>query len=68
MRAPLMLAPSRQVWEKSTPRKSQPRWYKILGYSEVKGFTVLVARLVEKSDYAIPPQNSLTPQQSPVTL
>jgi hypothetical protein len=50
------------------PRKSQPRWYKILGYSEVKGFTVLVARLVEKSDYAIPPQNSLTPQQSPVTL
>ena len=49
-------------------RKGIPRWYKVLGYTEIKGFTTLTTRLIEKSDQAIQPQNSLRPQPSPVEL
>jgi hypothetical protein len=49
-------------------RKSQPRWYKILGFSEPQGFLVLTVRMLEKSDFAIPPQNALGPLPSQVAL
>jgi len=49
-------------------RKAQPRWYKVLGYTEIKGWTTLTTRLIEKSDQAIPPQDSLRPQPSSVAL
>lgn len=46
-------------------RKSPPRWYKVLGYSEPENFVVLTTRLIERSDYAIPPHGSLAPQPPP---
>lgn len=49
-------------------RKSQPRWYKILGVSEPDGWWVFVCRLIERSDMAIPPQSPLAPQPSRVEL
>jgi hypothetical protein len=44
-------------------RKSPPRWYKVLGFSEIANWTTMTTRLVEQSDMAIPPQPSvLAPQ------
>ena len=49
-------------------RRSPPRWYKVLGYSEPERWTVLTCRLMEKSDYAITPQTALAPHPSQVEL
>jgi hypothetical protein len=40
-------------------RKSPPRWYKVLGYSEPEGFLVMTCRMIERSDFAIPPQGDI---------
>jgi hypothetical protein len=49
-------------------RKNPPRWYKVLGWSEPVHFIVLTTRLIEKSDFALPPQNSFAPQPSRIEL
>lgn len=51
-------------------RKSQPRWYKVLGWSETDDYITMPVRMVEKSDQALPPldSNSLVAKPSPVTL
>lgn len=49
-------------------RKSPPRWYKVLGWSETDDFITMPVRLMERSDFAIPPQGSLAPRPSPVEL
>jgi hypothetical protein len=50
-------------------RKSPPRWYKVLGWSEIDdGFTTLQTRIAERSDFALPPQGALAPQPSQVEL
>lgn len=49
-------------------RKSPPRWYKVLGFSETDDYYTLTTRMIEKSDLAIPPQGLLSPQPSEVKL
>jgi hypothetical protein len=49
-------------------RKSPPRWYKILGWSESEGWLVFTSRMVEMSDYALQPNNPLAPQPSRIEL
>jgi len=39
-------------------RKSPPRWYKVLGWAETDDFITLPVRMVERSDFALPPQQS----------
>jgi hypothetical protein len=40
-------------------RKSPPRWYKVLGFSEIANWTTLQTRLIEQSDQAMLPHGSL---------
>jgi len=39
-------------------RKSMPRWYKVLGFSETDDYLTLPVRMIEKSDAALPPVNN----------
>lgn len=41
--------------------KSQPRWYKVVGFGESPGWLTMSCHLVEKSDNLQPPVGHLTP-------
>src|SRR5262245_29438182 len=56
------------AWVYEERRKTEPRWYKVLGFAESSQWVTLNVRLVEKSDLAIPPQAPFAPQPSKVTL
>jgi hypothetical protein len=49
-------------------RKSAPRWYKVLGVSEPEKFLVFTTRMIEISDFAIPPHSALAPQPIRIDL
>lgn len=50
-------------------RKSPPRWYKVLGYSETDDYITMPVRMVEKSDAVLPPlESTLVARPSPVEL
>jgi hypothetical protein len=51
------------AWIYEKRRKSAPRWYKILGFTDPVGWIHMTARLIEKSDLALPPLSPLSPQQ-----
>jgi hypothetical protein len=40
-------------------RKSPPRWYKVLGFSEIAQWTTLQCRIIEQSDMAMKPHGSV---------
>ena len=57
------------AWAYETRRKSSPRWYKILGFTESESWILLPTHLVEHSIRALPPiENMLQAQPAPVTL
>lgn len=56
------------AWVYEERRKSEPRWYKVLGFREKDCWLVLSCHLVEKSDFAAPPRDMLSPQPSNVEL
>lgn len=56
------------AWVYEERRISPSRWYKVLGYSEPGRFVVLMVRLEEQSDAALPPTNELSPQPNTVPL
>ena len=57
------------AWVYETRRKSSPRWYKILGFTESESWILLPTHLVERSDQALPPiENMLQAQPSRVQL
>ena len=56
------------AWVYEEPLKTPPRWYKVLGFSEPGQHVVLMVRLQEKSDAALPPLSDLSPQPSRVEL
>ena len=49
-------------------RKSPPRWYRVLGWTETDDFYTFPVRMVELSDFALPPQGALTARPTPVEL
>ena len=51
-------------------RKSPPRWYKVLGFSETDDFLTMPVRMIEKSDAVLPPleNNPLVAQPTRVDL
>lgn len=56
------------AWVYEERLKSQPRWYKVLGFVEDGNWLVLSCHLVEKSDAVTPPQNALTAVPSNVIM
>jgi hypothetical protein len=68
VRGGLQIEISATAWIYEERRKSPPRWYKVLGFTDPVGWLHMTARLVEKSDLAIPPQNPLSPRLTQVAL
>lgn len=56
------------AWIYEERRKSPPRWYKVLGFTDPVGWIHMTARLIEKSDLVVPPRTPLSPQPSRVEL
>jgi hypothetical protein len=57
------------AWVYEEKRKSAPRWYKFLGFSEEwDNWLLLRTHLVERSDKAQPPVDKLRAQPSNVVL
>lgn len=56
------------AWVYETFRKSEPRWYKVVGVSETLRWLALATHLVERSDLAAPTRGPLGPQPSAVPL
>lgn len=56
------------AWIYEERRKGMPRWYKVLGFSESTNWLNMPCRLVEKSDTALVPRESLAPQPQRVEL
>lgn len=64
----LDLSYTTMAWVYEQRRKSEPRWYKILGFAETQNWVTLNVHLVEKSFVANKPQTTLAPQPSQVEL
>ena len=56
------------AWVYEYRRKSSPRWYKILGFTESDSWILLPTHLVERSMQASPPLGDLQPLPSRVSL
>src|SRR5262245_15938002 len=56
------------AWVYERRRKTEPRWYKVLGFAESSQWVTLNVRLVEKSDMVLPPNSTFAPQPSQVEL
>jgi hypothetical protein len=68
VRAGLGLIITNAAYIYETFRKSPPRWYKVLGWSETDDYITMPVRMIEQSDLAIPPHSNLVAQPSPVEL
>lgn len=51
------------AWVYEQRRKSAPRWYKVLGFTESDNWLLLSTHLMERSDQATPPVNVLQADQ-----
>src|SRR5262245_15057153 len=56
------------AWVYEERRKSPPRWYKVIGFGEADEYIVLTTHLLEMSDKAQPPTNTLSPRPQGVKL
>jgi hypothetical protein len=56
------------AWVYEQRRKSPPRWYKCLGFTESDAWILIPTHLMERSDNATPPVGDFRPQPSEVTL
>ena len=56
------------AWVYETFRKSPPRWYKVLGFSDVDRWIRMTARLIERNDTAQPTNNELSAVRQEVVL
>jgi hypothetical protein len=65
----LAIEVSSSAWVYEERRKSPPRWYKILGYSEEGNWLSMHTHLIQKSDEAVTPvQHTLVPQPRKIDL
>ena len=56
------------AWVYEEFRKSPPRWYKVVGFSDVDRWIRMTCRLVERSDDAQPSENELAAVRQEVVL
>lgn len=68
VRAGLGLEITSAAWVYEERRKSSPRWYKVMGFSEPGSYVVLMARMFERSENVLPPRDILAPQPAPIEL
>ena len=59
---------SSAAWVYEEKRQSAPRWYKVLGFTDMDNWVRLTTHLVERSDRAQAPVSGLAAQPSAVTL
>ncbi len=68
VRAALGIEYSSAAWVYEERRKSMPRWYKVIGFSEQGHWIMLQCHLVEKDDSVKPEQSDLAPRPQDVEL
>lgn len=56
------------AWIYEQPRKSPPRWYKVLAFSESVNWINAIVKLMERSDDAQVPHKMLMPQSARVDI
>src|SRR5262245_60599033 len=55
IRAASYIEPTSTAWVYEERRKTSPRWYKSLGYTESDNWIILITHLYERSPDALPP-------------
>jgi hypothetical protein len=68
VRAHLGLSVTSAAWVYEEFRVSEPRWYKVIGFSEQDSWLALSCHLVERSDLAQPPTGDLVAKASDILL
>lgn len=60
------------AWVYEEKRKTSPRWYKVLGFTESDNWTIFITHLVERSEQAVAPagadESLLVADQSSIAL
>lgn len=56
------------AWVYEEFRKSPPRWYKVVGFTEIPEWTTIHAHLYERSGKVEKPVTVLSPQPNPVQI
>ena len=68
VRAQTHVEPTARAWVYELKRKTSPRWYKVLGFTESDQWIIMITHLIERSEEAVPPMGMLQAQPTPVEL